>query len=197
MKATEVMATPDTVPQGDIDRTIVNPIFKDVVTFLKRANETNGEYSNAEITLLPGGRNVPHFHKAYTETFTALHGHLGVKAAGKTIILKPGSSFTVPIGVVHHFFNPGQDAIRFSVTITPGFEGFEHMLRILYGLARDGKTDKKGLPKDLSTIALLGEIGDTALPGVFRFLTPIFKLLAAGARRRGEEKRLMSRYCRQ
>ncbi|HEX8528705.1 MAG TPA: cupin domain-containing protein [Cytophagales bacterium] len=177
------------------DRTIVNPIFKDTATFLKRSDETGGRYCECEVTLLPGGKNVPHLHKKYSETFRALEGNLGVKAGGKTIILRPGETFTVPIGVVHCFFNPGPDTIRFNLVLSPGFEGFEYMLRILYGLARDGQTDKKGLPKRLALTALVAEIGDTSLPGVFVLLAPLLRFLAARARKRGEEQRLMNTYC--
>lgn len=180
----------------DMDRTIVNPIFKDTATFIKRASETGGKYSECDVTLLPGGKNVPHIHKKYAETFIAMEGDLGVKAGGKTIILKPGETFTVPIGVVHHFFNPGNETIRYKIILSPGFEGFEYMLRILYGMARDGQTDKKGLPKKLSLIALIGEIGDTSLPGIFVLLAPLLKFLAARARKRGEEARLMNNYCK-
>jgi len=178
------------------DRTIVNPIFKDTATFLKRASETGGKYVECELTLLPGGKNIPHIHKKYNETFTALEGNLGVKAGGKTIILKPGESFTVPIGMVHYFFNPGNEMIRYQVVIAPGFEGFEYMLRILYGLARDGKTDKKGFPKKLSHLALVCEIGDTSGTGILVLLAPLLKFLAARARKNGELQRLMDRYCK-
>lgn len=146
--------------------------------------------------LLPGGKNISHIHKKYSETFTALEGNLGIKAGGKTIILKPGETFTVPIGVVHNFFNPGTETIRYRIVIAPGFEGFEYMLRILYGLARDGKTDKKGFPKSLSHLALVGEIGDTSGAGILVLLAPLLKLLAARARKRGEEQRLMNSYCK-
>jgi mannose-6-phosphate isomerase-like protein (cupin superfamily) len=178
------------------ERTIINPIFKDVVTFLKRANETGGRYCECEITLLPGGKNVSHIHKKYSETFTALEGDLGVEVGGKIIILEPGETFTVPIGFVHSFFNPGANTIRYKIVIAPGFDGFEYMLRILYGLARDGKTDKKGLPKSLALTALIAEIGDTSLRGVFILLAPLLKFLAARARKRGEEQRLMNTYCK-
>lgn len=152
-------------------------------------------YCECEVMLLPGGKNVAHIHKKYSETFTPIEGNLGVKAGGKTIILKPGETFTVPIGVVHYFFNPGGETIRYKVVIAPGFDGFEYMLRILYGMARDGQTDKKGLPKSLSLIALIAEIGDTSLPGVFVLLAPLLKFLATRARKRGEEQRLMRLYC--
>ncbi|MBC7920695.1 MAG: cupin domain-containing protein [Ferruginibacter sp.] len=178
-----------------LERTIVNPIFKDTATFLKRASETGGKYTECEVTLLPGGKNVPHIHKKYSETFTALQGSLGVKAGGKTIILKPGETFTVTIGTVHCFFNPGTETIRFNIILAPGFEGFEYMLRMLYGMARDGQTDKKGLPKRLALTALIAEIGDTSLPGIFVLLAPLLRFLAARARKRGEEQRLMNTYC--
>ncbi len=59
-------------------RTIVNPIIKDTVTFLKTPEETNGQMTEAEITLMPGGGNPLHYHKTYSETFSALEGELGV-----------------------------------------------------------------------------------------------------------------------
>ncbi len=204
MKANRMIEHPAVREAGNLrrgtsrrpERTIVNPIFKDTATFLKRSAETGGRYCECEVTLLPGGKNVPHIHKKYSETFRAMEGNLGVKAGGKTIILKPGETFTVPTGVVHCFFNPGPETIRFNIILSPGFEGFEYMLRILYGMARDGQTDKKGLPKRLALTALVAEIGDTSLPGVFVLLAPLLKFLAARARKRGEEQRLMNTYCK-
>ncbi|MCE7065740.1 cupin domain-containing protein [Dyadobacter sp. CY326] len=178
-----------------MENTIINPIFKDVVTFTKRSSDTGGKYSTCQVKLFTTGKNVAHIHKKYTETFQPLQGNLGVWAGGKTIIVKPGETFTVPIGVEHYFFNPGSETIVFDIVLTPGFEGFEHMLRILYGLARDGQTDKEGLPKRLALTALVAEIGDTSLPGFFVLLAPLLRFLAKRARKRGEEKRLMDLYC--
>ena len=62
-------------------RTIVNPIFKDTVTFIETAAESNGQVSDLELTLLPGGRNPLHYHKSYSETFTAIDGELGLGLA--------------------------------------------------------------------------------------------------------------------
>jgi hypothetical protein len=36
-------------------RTIVNPIFKDTVTFLQTSAETNGRITDLEVTLMPKG----------------------------------------------------------------------------------------------------------------------------------------------
>lgn len=179
-----------------MERTITNPIFKDTVTFLKTAAETNGIYSEYDVTLMPGGGNPPHIHSRFVETFTALSGNLGLKLGRKTLILHPGESFAVPIGTIHNFFNPGAEMIRFRIRFDPGFEGFDQMIRILYGLARDGKTNRRGIPKSLAAIAIAGELGDTQLPGLWKVVAPLFRLIAARARRRGFEEELLNTYCR-
>ena len=62
----------------DMKRTIVNPLFKDTVTFVRTSAESDGTITEAEITLLPGGKNPIHYHKTYSETFTAIDGEAGV-----------------------------------------------------------------------------------------------------------------------
>jgi mannose-6-phosphate isomerase-like protein (cupin superfamily) len=178
-----------------MQRTYVNPIFKDTVTFLKTVDETNRAYSEYLLTLMPGGGNPPHIHNRFTETFTAVTGNLGLKLGSKTLILQPGETYTVPIGTVHNFFNPGPKEITYRIRFDPGFNGFDHMIRILYGLARDGKTNRQGIPTSLMTTALLCDIGDTQLPGLMKLAAPLFRLLAARARRLGLERQLMATYC--
>ena len=179
-----------------MNRTYVNPIFKDTITFLKTADETGGTYSEYRVTLMPGGGNPPHIHKRFVETFTALEGNLGLKLGQETRILRPGESYAVPTGTIHNFFNPGSDTISFGVRFDPCFLGFYQMIRILYGLARDGKTNRRGIPKSLAVIAIVGELGDTHLPGLWRLVAPLFRLIAARARRRGLEQQLLNTYCR-
>ena len=77
-------------------RTIVNPVIKDVATFLQTARESNAKVSELEITLMPGGGNRLHYHKTYSETFVILEGELGVRLGkSETKILKPGERYTV------------------------------------------------------------------------------------------------------
>jgi quercetin dioxygenase-like cupin family protein len=61
-----------------MERTIVNPVFKDVCPFLQTSAETNGRLSELEVTLGPGGGNPLHRHTGFTETFTAIEGNLGL-----------------------------------------------------------------------------------------------------------------------
>lgn len=177
-------------------RTIVNPIIKDTVTFLKTSEETNGQMSEAEITLMPGGGNPRHYHKTYSETFSALEGELGVHLGkNNSKILKPGETYTVPPMTLHSFFNPTGQEIKFNVRLTPGHTGFENSLRIIYGLASDGLTDKNTIPKSLTHTAIIVCMSDMNLPGLFTWLFPVFKFIAKRAKASGEEQRLIDKYC--
>lgn len=180
-----------------MERVIYNPIFSDTINFIKTAVETKGEVSEMEVTLGvgPDVGTPPHRHTAFDEVFTAIDGELGVEANGENHILKPGETFTVHIGEVHRFFNPTNKPIKFHLEFRPGHTGMENMLRIMYGLARDGKTNKKGIPKSLVTIAIIGEMGNSMLTGFLTVISPLLKLIAVYGRKKGVEKRLLEKYC--
>jgi quercetin dioxygenase-like cupin family protein len=177
-------------------RVIVNPVFKDTVTFIKTSAETNGQFTEAELTLMPGGRNPLHYHLSYSETFTSIDGELGVGLAKrKKKILKPGETYTVEPKNLHYFFNPNGSEIKFKIVLKPGHEGFENSLRILYGLAEEGLTNKKGIPKSLQHIAIITSMSDMNLPGFFTLISPLLKVIANKARDAGVEQKLIDRYC--
>ena len=179
-----------------MERTIVNPIFKDTVTFIETASESNGQVSDLVLTLLPGGRNPLHYHKSYSETFTAIEGDVGVGLGRiKKKILEPGNSHTVKPNNLHYFFNPTDKEIKFKTEIKPGHEGFENSLRILYGLAKDGLTNKKGIPKSIQNKAIIACMSDMNLPGFFTLIFPLLKRIAKEAKASGAEQRLIDRYC--
>lgn len=177
-------------------RTFVNPVIKDTITFLQTASESGGRVTAAEITLMPGGSNPLHYHKTYAETFTAIEGTLGVKLGKKEIkILKPGETHTVLPMQVHCFFNPTDSVIRFKVELRPGHEGFENSIKIIYGLAADGLTNSKSIPKSLKHTAMIVTMSDMNVPGFLTFIFPILKRMAKKARETGEEQKLIEKYC--
>ena len=178
-----------------MNRTIINPLFKDKVEFLETSAETGGYHSLLELTLQPGGKNFPHVHTAFIETFTPVRGILGVQLKNKTLLLAPGQRYVVLQNEVHHFFNPGNEALLFRIKLSPGHEGMEHALRIAYGLARDGRTNKKGIPKNIYEMATLMEISNSYPTGIAAIARPLFSLLAKRARRKGIEQSLMTKYC--
>ena len=177
-------------------RTIVNPVIKDVVTFLQTAEDSGGKVTEADITLMPGGGNPLHYHKTYAETFTAIEGELGLGLGkNQNKILQPGETYTVKPMEHHRFYNPTDKAIKFNIRLTPGHTGFENSLRIIYGLAADGLTNKKSIPKSLKHMAIVVCMSDMNVPGIFTLLYPLLKRMADKAKANGEEQRLIEKYC--
>ncbi|HMG91034.1 MAG TPA: cupin domain-containing protein [Chryseolinea sp.] len=177
-------------------RTIVNPIIKDTVTFLQTAEESGGKITEADITLMPKGGNPLHYHKTYSETFTAIDGELGLKLGKKgTKILRPGESYTVEPMSVHSFFNPIDQEIKFNVKLKPGHTGLENSLRIIYGLASDGLTDNKSIPKSLKHTAIIVCMSDMNVPGLLSLLYPLLKRMANKAKANGDQQKLIDKYC--
>jgi mannose-6-phosphate isomerase-like protein (cupin superfamily) len=175
-------------------RTIVNPVIKDVATFLRTAKESNAKLTEIEIKVMPGGGNKLHYHKTYSETFVAVEGELGIRIGKQeNKILKPGEQYTVQPMQLHAFFNPGDKPVTFLVRIEPGHEGFENSLRILYGLAADGLTFKDSIPKNFVHTALILNMSDMNAPGLLTWIFPALQWIAK--RSKGVEQRLISQYC--
>lgn len=177
-------------------RTLENPVIGDRVTFIRTSDETDGEVTEIVVELAPGGGNEPHYHTSFTETFTALEGGLGVQAGTEERVLQPGQTATVSPGTVHRFFNPSDQVVRFRGEARPGRLAQERFIEIAYGLASDGRVNRKGFPRKLSHIALLMELGDLRMPGrLFRIVEPVLRWVARRARARGVEQELIDRYC--
>ena len=175
-------------------RTISNLIQRDTVTFLKTVAETGGALTLVEVELAPGGGNGLHYHTAFTERFAVIKGALGIQLGNEQRMLRSGESVVVPIHAVHRFFNPTTHPVRFYTEIRPGHAGFERGMRIAYGLAGDGETNRAGVPRSLLALALVVNETNTALVGPLAMLNPLFGLLARLARRRGVHRRLVARY---
>lgn len=178
-----------------LQRTIVNPVIQDQVTFISTADETGGAYTEVRVTLMPGGGTPPHIHKILTEQFSVLSGTLGLQLGQQDHLLLPGDWMTVPPGTVHRFYNGGCEPVTFHVLITPGSEGFERSLRILYGLAASGLTNNKAIPRSLTHLAVIADISDMHTAGRLRLLAPLMRRRLQKARQSGEYEALIHRYC--
>jgi quercetin dioxygenase-like cupin family protein len=177
-------------------RRIYSPVQKDAAIFLETAEESGGQRSLFEIELAPGGGNAPHSHLTYAERFTAVEGELTVYVEGLAHSLRPGDEASAAPGVMHCFSNHTDELVRFHVELTPGHRGFEQALQIGYGLAEDGLTNDKGIPKNLVYAGVLMDMGEMRVAGPLRLLVPMFKLLARWGRRRGVDAALVERYVR-
>lgn len=177
-------------------RRIYNPIQKDYATFLETSDETGGEHTLIEIEVAPGGGTTPHYHLTYAEHFEVISGALEVMVGGETRTLTAGEKSVAPKNTLHNFHNATDEPTTFLIELRPGSSGFEKALRVAYGLASDGLSNSKGLPKNLYHTALLFEWGEGRMPGLFGVFEPVFRLLAKRARRKGIDRELEARYCR-
>ena len=172
------------------ERVIENPVIGDRVTFLKTAEETDGEYMLAKVELAPHGGNAMHYHLTFTEAFEVLEGRLNVDLDGRHLVLGPGEKALVPIKSRHRFYSTSDEPVTFTVAMRPA-RRMEEALRVAYGLARDGKTNAKSVPRNVFELALLYELGESYLVGMPLLVQrAVFGVLAKVARWGGVEKSL-------
>lgn len=177
------------------NRVITNPIIKDKVTFIKTAAETNGKLTWITIELAPKGGNELHYHENFTETFEPIRGELGLTLGKKELILKEGESKTVPVNAIHRFYNPNDFPIEFHVKIEPGSRNLEAFLQIIYGLAKDGKTNRKSIPTNLWVLGALSGISET-LPPKNTFLAKL-KFFANWLEKQAEKRNVLAKLRRE
>jgi quercetin dioxygenase-like cupin family protein len=195
LMAPDLTHIPTTMGPGTAQsRRIYNPIQKDAVTFLQTAQESNGAVTLFEMEVAPGGGNLLHYHNLYDEHFTVLSGELGVRVGKEQFKLRAGQSAVAPAKAHHRWYNVSPQTAVVTVELRPGSSGFERFLQIIYGLAGDGLTNSQGFPKSIVHLAILVEMADTNVPGLFSVLAPLLRTLAAHARRQGIEHDLIERY---
>src|SRR6188768_1570122 len=172
-----------------------NPKVKDKVTVLKTAEETNNEFILVEVELAPGGGTPKHYHTTFNETFIPIQGVLGVEVGRKQLLLQGTAITTAKKNEIHRFYNPGNYTIRFRVKIAPAEPRFLESLSIGYGLANDGKTNDKGIPKKLDHLAVLIEHSDSRFTGFLSLIEPLLLWRAKRARKKGVLNKLLEQYC--
>jgi mannose-6-phosphate isomerase-like protein (cupin superfamily) len=164
-----------------------NPVTGERAVICVGTAESGGERLMVDLYLRPGARvAAPHYHPALRECFTIESGTVGVMVDGRRAIVGPRERVVVEAGVVHDWWNAGETEARVRVVIEPGAR-FEAMILNLFGLAQDGRTDARGMPRLLQLVLLAQEFDD-----VIRFVRPprlvqrlLFPLLAPLARWRG------------
>jgi mannose-6-phosphate isomerase-like protein (cupin superfamily) len=141
----------------------------------------------ADMTALPGARVVgEHLHPRLLESFTVREGELTVSRDGQRSVLRAGERADVEPGVWHDWWNEGGVDALVRVEVTPG-ERFAHLIETLFGLAREGHVNQRGMPHPLQLALVATEFADVV---VFRkppaaVQRVMFGALAPIARRRG------------
>jgi quercetin dioxygenase-like cupin family protein len=169
---------------------IENPLTGERMTFLKTTADTNGQSLEFEFIAPPGWSVPEHIHPRQQERTQMISGVLSGRVAGEKIGLVAGEVRVVPSGVVHAWQNPSdQEEARFSVKFSPALK-MESGFETAWGLARDGKATKAGVPKNpLQLVVLASEHKDEvylprppiavqkALFAILNLLAPVGRLL--------------------
>jgi mannose-6-phosphate isomerase-like protein (cupin superfamily) len=145
--------------------TIENPITGERIVFNKTSAETNGEAVEIEVYVRPGGVvAAAHVHPYQTERFEVISGRIGMKLGRRKLEAGPNDIVVVEPGTPHKFWNAGDEELRFVTVIKPALQ-FERLLETMFGLAVDGKTNRKGMPNPLRLAVIAREhFDDVRLP---------------------------------
>jgi mannose-6-phosphate isomerase-like protein (cupin superfamily) len=145
--------------------TIENPITGERIVFNKTSAETNGEAVEIEVYVRPGGVvAAAHVHPYQTERFEVISGRIGMKLGRRKLEAGPNDIVVVEPGTSHKFWNAGDEELRFVTVIRPALQ-FERLLETMFGLAADGKTNRKGMPNPLRLAVIAREhFDDVRLP---------------------------------
>jgi quercetin dioxygenase-like cupin family protein len=168
---------------GDV---LENPVTGERAVVRLGTEESEDGLLVAEVAVKPGGAVVgEHVHPKIEEWFTVASGRVGFRLDGKESVAEVGERLHVPPGVAHDWWNAGDEEAHIVVEIKPAGR-FEVMAANLFGLARDGKTNSKGMPNVFQAALFAREFEDvlyfTKPPRavqkvLFGVLAPVARLL--------------------
>ena len=173
---------------ASVGETIENPVNGEAITWVETAESSAGELLAFDLALRPGASvAATHRHVRQEERFEVRAGTIGLEVAGAERTLGVGEEATIPAGVAHRWWNAGGGEALVRVELRPALDT-ETFFEVLFGLARDGRTNRKGIPGLLQIAVTVRALVDscstlvTPPPAVQR---AVFALLAPIGRRRG------------
>jgi len=174
--------------------TIENPITKSRTVVIESDKETNGMGWLLEVYCVPKSKPdiAEHFHLTWTETFEIISGSAHYKLNGVQKTAQAGEKIVMPPGQLQiHPWNAGETEMVYRQRDEfeqPNHQAVQDVLGVfatIAGLAREGKVDNKGLPKNPLQLAItlrtLSKYGgyDASLPiSVQNFLASTLGWLA-------------------
>ena len=134
---------------------LVNPVTGLRTVFRKTAQETSGELLQVDWIGSPGWTTGPdHVHPRQEERFEVLSGELGLRVGGLERVHSVGEVIVALAGSAHAAWNGGDEEVHVLVDFRPALRT-DRAFETLAGLARDGKTNKAGAPKNPLRLALI------------------------------------------
>lgn len=169
-------------------------MIKNRIEFKELCEETSGTRTVAEVTVKNGGKVPLHYHNEFSEYYEVLEGELKMQIGKEIKTLKKGDYVLVPAKTVHRYFNDGIPDARFKVVIQPGNIGYQLLVSVLNGLARDGRVKRNGLPGNWLIRGYLSVAAGSNIPGLMSLLQPVLNGLYKIAIKKGIDKQLLAKY---
>jgi quercetin dioxygenase-like cupin family protein len=136
-------------------QTLENPVTGERFTFTDTAATSGGELLAFDFGLRPGGAvPIPHVHPIQTERFEVVDGRMTFRVGLRKLPAGPGDVVEVPPGVAHSFANAGEDEARLHVEVRPAL-AMEEMFAEIVSMARAGRMNQRGMPRNLLELAVL------------------------------------------
>ena len=146
---------------GDV---IENPVTGEKVVFLQTGAETQGQLLRFDISVEPGGFvAAEHVHPSQAEHFFVREGELCLRRQGEEQRYRAGEEATIPPGTPHVWWNSGSSELHVTVELRPASR-FDSFLTSLFALARDGRTNARGVPNVLQLAVMMQEYDDVIYP---------------------------------
>jgi quercetin dioxygenase-like cupin family protein len=140
-----------------------NPVTGEFGYLRLGTDETHGSLIVADLRVRPGGAVLgAHYHPTIDERFTVLQGKIGFMRGDQKGVLQGGESADLPRGIPHDWWNAGEEEARVIVEVRPAAR-FEQMVTTLFFLAREGKTNKGGVPNPLQMAVIAREFADVVV----------------------------------
>jgi quercetin dioxygenase-like cupin family protein len=153
--------SPNELARSRRGQVFTNPVAGERIMLLTDPETHPDRAFVGQLFVRPGGRvATPHVHPAATERFHVLAGRVGFQVGGRRSELEAGQSVEVPPGTSHDWWQIGAEETRVLVEVTPG-ERFVRFMTTMFGLARDGHVDARGLPHLLQAAVTANAYRDT------------------------------------
>jgi quercetin dioxygenase-like cupin family protein len=134
-------------------QTLENPVTGERFTFTDTSASTGGELLAFDFALSPGGSvPIPHVHPIQTERFEVTEGRMTFRVGLRKVQAGPGDVVEVAPGVAHSFANAGDVEARLHVEVRPAL-AMEDMFAEVVGMARTGRMNRRGMPRNLLDLA--------------------------------------------
>ncbi|MQB00774.1 MAG: cupin domain-containing protein [Actinobacteria bacterium] len=142
---------------GDV---LHHPVTGERVVWRQVAADTRGELLQGDLFVQPGGFvAAEHIHPKQEERFEVMAGTLRLRIDDREQTMQAGEVAVVPPGRPHVWWNVGTEEAHVVGEFRPALRT-EMFFETFFGLAADGKANRKGLPNPLQLAVLMREFED-------------------------------------